>query len=316
MSRLPLDMTEAFVLGAGLGMRLRPLTDDLPKPLVPIFQKPLITFAFDHLIDAGIDRLVVNTHRLPEKFRETFTESIYRDRKVVFLHEPKLLGTGGGLKNALPLLRAESFIVYSGDILTDFALAPLLEEHQRACHDVTLALRETPFKPSITLRGNRVVNIGETGDYDFANVSIWRRETAKLISSDKPVSFIPKLVEAISSGGKIGGVVVKNGKWFNIGSSKEYLEVHRTIAGENWKPAYLDKSGGWPISVAASANVDATASLCGFYAVGANCRVGPGARLTDTILWPGARIAAKSQLRNCIVRSGKVGQGTLQNVIV
>jgi len=57
---------QAFVLGAGLGKRLRPLTDDLPKPLVPIFHKPLITFALDHLIDIGIQNLFINTHRLPE----------------------------------------------------------------------------------------------------------------------------------------------------------------------------------------------------------------------------------------------------------
>ena len=66
------SITQAFVLGAGLGTRLRPLTDDLPKPLVPIFQKPLITFAFDHLIEAGITGLVVNTHHCPERFMETF----------------------------------------------------------------------------------------------------------------------------------------------------------------------------------------------------------------------------------------------------
>jgi mannose-1-phosphate guanylyltransferase len=61
-------VTQAFVLGAGLGTRLRPLTDDLPKPLIPIFQKPLITFALDHLIGAGVERFIINTHRLPESF--------------------------------------------------------------------------------------------------------------------------------------------------------------------------------------------------------------------------------------------------------
>jgi NDP-sugar pyrophosphorylase family protein len=61
-------IAQAFVLGAGLGKRLRPLTDDLPKPLVPIFSKPLITFALDHLIAAGVKDFVVNTHHLPERW--------------------------------------------------------------------------------------------------------------------------------------------------------------------------------------------------------------------------------------------------------
>ena len=67
---------QAFVLGAGLGTRLRPLTDELPKPLVPIFQKPLITFALDHLIDLGIDKFFINTHRLPETFVSEFRANL------------------------------------------------------------------------------------------------------------------------------------------------------------------------------------------------------------------------------------------------
>ena len=61
-------MNKAFVLGAGLGERLRPLTDQLPKPLIPVFQKPLITYAFDHLLAAGVREFVVNTHHIPEAY--------------------------------------------------------------------------------------------------------------------------------------------------------------------------------------------------------------------------------------------------------
>lgn len=309
-------MTEAFVLAAGLGTRLRPLTDELPKPLIPIFQKPLITFAFDHLIDAGIERLVVNTHRLPESFGEAFPEPIYRDRRITFLHEPALLGTGGGLKNAQSRLQTESFIVYSGDILTDFALEPLLEEHRRAGNDVTLALRQTPFKSSITLNGNRVVKIGEGGEYDFANVSIWMHRTVDLIPPGKSMSFIPTLIDAIAAGRKLGGVVVNDGKWFNIGSAKGYLEVHETIARRDWRPGYLAETNEWPISIAPGAMIDGTANLSGFYSVGAECRIGARAQLTNSILWPGARVAPASQLRNCIVRVGKVAEGKLEDAIV
>ncbi|MFL6551985.1 MAG: sugar phosphate nucleotidyltransferase, partial [Chthoniobacterales bacterium] len=63
------EITQAFVLAAGLGTRLRPLTDELPKPLIPIFQKPLVTFALDHLIGVGVNRFVINTHRRPELFQ-------------------------------------------------------------------------------------------------------------------------------------------------------------------------------------------------------------------------------------------------------
>src|SRR5437868_1930212 len=97
-------ISQAFVLGAGLGTRLRPLTDELPKPLVPIFHKPLITFALDHLIDLGIQRLFINTHRLPEAFAKAFPEKSYAGTPLTFVNEPTLLDTGGGIKNIEPQL--------------------------------------------------------------------------------------------------------------------------------------------------------------------------------------------------------------------
>src|SRR5437773_11563916 len=124
-------ITQAFVLGAGLGTRLRPLTDDLPKPLIPIFQKPLITFALDHLIAAGVKSFVVNTHHCAAAFQEFFAEGSYRGHSVQLVHEPEILGTAGGIKNVEGLLRPEPFIVYSGDLLTDLAMGPLIEEHFR-----------------------------------------------------------------------------------------------------------------------------------------------------------------------------------------
>src|SRR5919197_6184925 len=89
------EITQAFVLAAGLGTRLRPLTDELPKPLIPIFQKRLITFALDHLIATGFQRFVINTHRLPHLFERQFAEKSYRGRSVDLVNEPELLETGG-----------------------------------------------------------------------------------------------------------------------------------------------------------------------------------------------------------------------------
>src|SRR4051794_36319731 len=133
----------AFVMGAGLGTRLRPLTDELPKPLMPIFQKPLITFALDHLIAAGVRHFVINTHHLAEHFDQVFPDGTYRDCALQLIHEPVLLETGGGIKNAEHLLPDGPFIVYSGDLLTDINIEELVAEHVRCGNDVTLALRRT-----------------------------------------------------------------------------------------------------------------------------------------------------------------------------
>ncbi len=309
-------ITQAFVLGAGLGTRLRPLTEDLPKPLIPIFQKPLITFVLDHLIAAGVRSFVINTHHRPEAFREFFETGEYRGHPVHLIHEPEILGTGGGIKNAESLLRPEHFISYSGDLLTDVELAPLLDEHFRAGNDVTLALRETDHGRDVAIEGNRVVDItnryGHPGRYDFAGIGIWTRAVFERIPSGRVLSYIPVLTEWIGQGGKIGGVVLSEGKWFNIGSRKEYLAAHRVILDEHWKPAYV-QSPAWPVRVAADAQIDPSATLSGFYSIGDGCRVGAGAILENTILFPGAQIASRSHLRNCIVRSQRKAEGDLSD---
>ena len=311
-------ITQAFVLGAGLGTRLRPLTKDLPKPLIPIFQKPLITFALDHLIESGVERFIINTHRLPASFEHVFPESSYAGHSVKLVNEPVLLDTGGGIKNVQSLLGTKPFIVYSGDILTDVDLEPLIEEHFRAQNDITLGLRrDTGLGAGVVARNGRIVAISNesnpTDNFDYANISVWNPEIVRRIPSNQKVSFIPIIAKWIGQSGRIGGVVLDDGKWFNIGSRAEYLEVHRIISSENWRPPYMKPTDWWE-AVHASAIVDPTAQLRGCSVVGKECRVGEDAVLTDTILWPGAQIAFRSELQSCIVRSRLKVSGTHHNI--
>lgn len=309
-------ITQAFVLAAGLGKRLRPLTDELPKPLIPIFQKPLITFALDQLINAGVNKFVINTHRYPELFRDFFSPSDYAGCSVTLIHEPELLETGGGIKNAERDLGSEPFLTYSGDILTDVNLQPLIDEHFRRGNDVTLGLRETGLASDVALRDDRVVDIanryGVAGNLDFANIAVWKSVVFERIPRRK-ISFIPIVADWINQGGKIGGFVMNDGKWFNIGSRAQYLEVHRQILRDDWKPYYV-KVRDWPERIAKSAAVDVSAELRGCSVVGEDCRVGAETILEDTILWPGAQIASQSDLQGCIVRSQKKASGIHRNI--
>lgn len=308
---------QAFVLGAGLGLRLRPMTEHLPKPLVPIFNKRLITFPLDHLRSIGVESFVINTHRLPERFHEVFGSGGYEGLPVQLAHEPDLLETGGGIKNAQAYLRSdEPFLVYSGDILTDVDLQPLVKEHFARGNDVTLALRETGLSTGMAVQDGRIIDIagrfGHEGSCDFANISVWNPTIFDRIPSKMKTSFVPILTEWIAEGGKIGGLLMNERKWFNIGSRAGYLEVHRTIAQESWKPHYV-KNGGWPLAVAPDAEIDPSARLSGVCAVGSGSRVGAGAVLEDTIVWPGAQVASRSELRNCIVRSHQTAEGILRD---
>jgi NDP-sugar pyrophosphorylase family protein len=311
------DITQAFVLAAGLGTRLRPLTNELPKPLIPIFQKPLVTFALDHLIGAGVNRFVINTHRHPELFQSFFAAGEYAGFPTSLVHEPDLLETGGGIKNAESYFGSEPFLTYSGDILTDIELQPLIDEHFRRRNDVTLALRHTGLAAAVALRDQRVVDIskryGVPGNFDFANIAVWNPAIFQRIPPRKKISFIPIIADWIAQGAKIGGVAMNDGKWFNIGSRTEYLEVHRTILRENWKPDFV-KIREWPERKASSAIVDSSAQLRGCTVVGQNCRVGADAILEDTILWPDAEIASQSHLEACIVRSRKQVTGIHRDI--
>ncbi len=312
-------ITQAFVLGAGLGLRLRPLTEQIPKPLVPIFHKPLITFALDHLRGVGIESFVINTHKLADQFERTFATGEYAGAPVRLLHEPVLLETGGGIKNAEPALRREPFVVYSGDILTDIELEPLLEAHRRDRNDVTLAVRETGLARGVAVQDGRVVDIssrfGHPGTHDFANVSIWNPDVFARIPAATKISFIPILCDWIAEGGKVGGVILNERKWFNIGSRAGYLEVHRVIAEEGWRPGYVS-AHSWPQFVVPDAVVDRSARLAGFHAIGSGARIGAGARLENTVVWPDAEVAAGSELQSCIIRAGQKVEGAMRDADV
>src|SRR5215204_6109616 len=94
----------AFVLGAGLGTRLKSLTLHRPKPLIPVCNRPLITYAFDHLLGVGVQRFIVNTHHRAEAYKAVFADRSYRGAPVELRHEPDILETAGGIKNVEDLL--------------------------------------------------------------------------------------------------------------------------------------------------------------------------------------------------------------------
>lgn len=311
------SIQKAFVLGAGLGTRLRPLTTVCPKPLMPIFGKPLITFALDHLRSIGVGSFVINTHHLPSQFDDLFASGEYAGCPVRLVYEPVLLETGGGIKNAEPLIGNEPFIVYSGDILTDIDIGALVDEHFRKQNDVTLALRKTGLAAGITIRDGRVTDIrgkyGQPGEYDFANVSVWNAGIYQRITAGQKISFVPVLADWIGQGGKIGGVVLDERDWFNIGSRSEYLSVHRHIVEKKWRPDYLD-TPDWPEEISRSSIVAPGARIEGACSVGDRCVVEEGSIIENSILWAGAKVSKESRLRGCVAAGSVVISGLHENV--
>ena len=335
-----MEIREAFVLGAGLGTRLRPLTDDLPKPLVPIFQKPLITFAFDHLIELGATQVFVNTHHLPERFAEAFPRSTYRDRHIEFVHEPELLETAGGIANIAHSLGAGPLLVYNGDVLTDLPIVRLIDNHLRSRNLVTLALRSSggPKQIAFDPSSGRIRDIrnqlgtGAADEFVFTGLYIVERQFVDLLERGVKRSVIPHFLDLIRCGEKIGGIVIDGANWWEVGNRDAYLQLHRQLSSGgdvqvatalgkppllatafNF-PNYAVDNPDWRRPIHPTAIVDPTAHLRGCCVAARDCRVGPGAVLEDTILWPGAQIASRSELHRCIVRTQRKVSGSHRNI--
>jgi mannose-1-phosphate guanylyltransferase len=303
-------VNKAFVLGAGLGQRLRPLTERLPKPLIPHFHRPLICRAFDHVIAAGVTGIVVNTHHMAGRYAEAFPSGLHGGVPVAFIHEsPDRLETAGGIANARPLLDdGAPFLVYNGDILTDLPLAPLLEAHARGRHLVTLALRTLGPAPHISLDAasgdvldiRYMLGTGHQGGLLFTGIYVVSPGFFEWLSPGKKESVIPVFLRLIQEGRLLGGVVIDEGQWRDLGDRDSYLEAHLAETD----PALV----GTAIHPLATVHPDAR--LEGRNVVGPGAVVEEGARLRDCVLWAGAVAARGCDLERCIVREDTRAEGT------
>ena len=232
-------ISSACVLGAGLGTRLRPLTENLPKPLVPVGNRPLIYYAFDHLIhELGVARFAVNTHHCPEAYSTYFSDSEYRGRPILFRHEPILLDTGGGLGNLRDWIsREESTVVYNGDILTNIPLQSALEQHRRSGDAVTLVLRSKgdELRVGFDRTSGKVVDLRGllrpdwSERYQFTGLYLIAPRFMDYLGRGEVESVIPAFLGAIKDGGQVGGIVIDEGVWSDLGERDAYLDSLRLI---------------------------------------------------------------------------------------
>jgi NDP-sugar pyrophosphorylase family protein len=221
----------AFILGAGLGMRLRPLTERCPKPLLDFGGRPAITYAMDHLLNIGIDRFIVNTHHRPDVFIEKFPAHSWRDTPIIFRNEPVLLDTAGGLKNIEDLLdEDEAILCYNGDVIADLPLIKLLDFHERKTPEATLVLRSRGGPLSVSINEKDEIcdirdELKHSGVKKCLFTGIYSLETSilKYIEAGKPESIISILLGRIRSNpGSVMGLVLDEGHWHDIGSTAAY----------------------------------------------------------------------------------------------
>lgn len=232
------QITTAFIPGAGLGTRLRPLTGNMPKPLLSVGGRPIITYAMEHLRSAGTKRFVVNTHHCPEKYTEAFPEGKWQGIPINFRHEPVLLDTAGGIKNIEDLIAGEErIIVYNGDIISNLSLEQLFNRHFSGQAEVTLALRSHGplLNVNIDEQGficdlRHILKIPGVQSCLFTGIYIVEKTFLSRLEKGRVESIVPPLISLIHERPhSVDGVVIDDGYWYDLGTIEEYNKLNNAF---------------------------------------------------------------------------------------
>ena len=297
-------MKKAFLLGAGLGTRLQPMTNTVPKPLVPVFHRPMATHALDHLLEAGIEEVAINTHHLHKEWARTFPDGRYRGLLLHFFHEEILLETGGGIKNISSFIAGDPLLVYNGDILTNIAIKELIAQHESSGHTATLAVRSEGPARHLAVKENLVLDIRQKleiaeGTHQFTGIYCISPEILERIPADEKISIIPAFLE-LASQEKLGAFSADQGHWLDLGTREAYLETHGIGAAL--------ETGQELSQIHQNAIVDTSATITNSW-VGPGCQVGANTHLKNCLLWPNTTVEANAKLTNCIVHSKMPASG-------
>jgi len=286
----------AMLLAAGLGTRLSPLTDLLPKPAVPVLGRPLAHYAIDRLLAAGVTELAANAHHLPHE-----VERVVRARvpDATLSIEPELLGTGGGIRRALTLLaehdgraidRDEVFVVSNADVLFGVDLRAAIEAHRAAHAYATMVVRPDAradaLGPIHVDAGGRVRRILRVPAIDapleammFTGVSVL--SGAAVLDLPTSGCFVRQGYRRWLDRGEIIAGHVDGAPFRDLGTPREYLAAHLDL---------LSGAVPWPGIVSTESAIDATAIVEGAVIhhafVGARARVAPGVHLERVVVWP------------------------------
>jgi mannose-1-phosphate guanylyltransferase len=275
----------AMVLAAGYGTRLRPLTDELPKPLVPVGDRPLIHHLGTQLRAAGVSRLVVNSHHHAEALAAAVLEAFPLPAQV--LHEPEILGTAGGVHNAREALGEGDVLVWNGDILAELDLGELHRIHAEQGALATLAVCEPRSEPGtvgvdgqglvVRLRGERWGT--EARSADFVGIQLLSPEArARLPAVGCLVADLYQ--PARRAGARVMTAAVVR-RWQDVGTPRSYLEANLGWLAREGRASYLGPGARIAQGV--------TLEHC---VVGAGAEIMGQGLLRNVVAWPGARTRA------------------------
>jgi len=323
---------KAMVLAAGLGTRLQPLTFEIPKPMVPVLDRPVMAHILDLLEGQGFDRVIANLHWFPDTIRGYFGD------RVEYRHEKELLGTAGGVRNVRDFFGDDLVVVVSGDALTDLDLRVLVKRHRSAGGIATLTVKKVPdtreYGVVIHDEDGRIQGFQEKPDpaealSDLGNCGIycfspeifdyfpkepfadWAQDVfPELLSHDVPF-FVHEIEDYWNDVGSLdelrtGTFDALEGRLRLEVSGEEVADGVR--AGEGTSLASCEQVEG-PVWVGAECELGPGTRLVGPLVIGDRVRVGEGAALRESIVLPGTRVDAGAILIGAIAGHGDIVAG-------
>ncbi|HRP69458.1 MAG TPA: sugar phosphate nucleotidyltransferase [Turneriella sp.] len=232
----------AFLLAAGLGTRLRPLTDKVAKPALPVAGLPMLAYSLNFFFEAEVKKLAVNTHHAPQTIHRAL-KKIEMPWQLHISHEEKLLDTGGGVKKCEAFLAGERVLLANGDIVSDVDIARLIRFHEARKAKLTLVVVPHPNANAIapiTIRANdAIVDINRTfdktntGSHLYAGVAIFEPILWQYLKSE-PSSIVYTAYTALIAAGEKVCAYVHDGIWFDCGIIESYHTANRALESNAW----------------------------------------------------------------------------------
>jgi mannose-1-phosphate guanylyltransferase len=326
---------QAVILVGGEGTRLRPLTSTVPKPVVPLVDRPFISYMLDWLHEHGIDDVIMSCGFLASGVRNVLGDGSAYGVKLRFVEEPDPRGTAGALKFAEPMLD-ERFVMLNGDVLTDIDISRQVTQHERTGARATLALvpvedpsayglvhleddhsvRDFVEKPSPDAIDTHLISAG---------AYVLERRILELVPPERHVSIEREVWPLLIGDGLYG--FPSDSYWLDIGTPERYLQATFDILEGNVKTPLRERLGDHYLSVSPTAKVlgraippaviEAGAVVADGAHVGSlvvlssDVRIGAGSTVERSVILNGTEIGESCILRDCIVAAGcRVGTGT------
>lgn len=327
---------KAVILVGGLGTRLRPLTCNTPKPMIPLVNQPFIEHMIENLRDQGITEVILAVQYLADRFRETLGDGSRLGVKVHIVEEPEPRGTAGAVKNVEHMLDDTTF-VFNGDVMTDLDLRAMLAFHRERQSKLTIALTPvedpTAFGLVETNDDGRIRRFLEkprpedvTTNMINAGTYIIEPEVFRYVPAGEHYMFerglFPHLLE--TNDPMFG--FPSDAYWTDVGKPQAYLEVHHDILIGEVRYAFRGKQIAervWaegavevdpsaqlvgPVVLGAGVKIGAGAKIIGPTVIGAGCVIGAHATLEGAVLWESNQVGDGAQLRMCVLgRGNRVG---------